>query len=256
MVAKAATSVCFKDIEDFFITLNNQMVHYGDQRVEDLSVYIDSLDTGNLNIAPLGYGVTKMSFLYNSYVDYNKLLEFYDTAKTSKKTTICFDFKEGQGCIKSLVLTRDKTSGPFQRAKVFFRTTDLSKKIIPDLFLVRHIIEECPNIQFQNLVLFISQGYLLPAAIANTYNVILGLSKKDFNPKKVLHKQILSYIKTSEEFDLNDHNRVMGGYFKLLEYKYRELNDIHVPPVTYKECKAKLKGIERRKANGPKNKKG
>lgn len=59
-----------------------------------------------------------------------------------------------------------------------------------------------------------------------------------------------------EEF-FPEHNSTMipkGHFmledFKLLEYKYRELNNIYVQPVTPKECKVKLRGIERRKANG------
>lgn len=240
----------FRTIEEFFLEHNRTMISKGHFMVEDFSIRINSLDTGKINIAPLGYGLTKMSFLYNSYVDYPKLLSFYELARTSRKTAIAFDFKSDQGCIKSLVLTRDRTSGPFSRAKVFFRTTDLSKKIVPDLFLIRHLLEECPNFKFDRLVLFISQGYVLPAAVANTYDTLLGLKKEDFNRDKPLHRQILSYIKTSEEFDLDNHNRVMGGYFKLLEYKYRELNNIYVQPVTYKECKVKLREIERRKAHG------
>lgn len=161
-------------------------------------------------------------------------------SRSSKKLSIVFDFKQEQGCLKSLVLTRDKVSEPFKRAKVFFRTADLSKKIVPDLFLIRHILEECPNYEHELLTLYIAHGYLLPAAIANTYDTLLGLNKKFFKEDNPLHKKIMYYINTAEEFDLNNHSRVMGGYFKLLEYKYRELNNIYVEPVTYKECKKKL----------------
>lgn len=232
------------NIADFFYDVNRSIIRELDNEyIEDYIVIIKSLECGSLSIAPLGYGVTKMSFLYNSYVNTYRLREFMRLCSTSKKLSVCYDFKGEQGCLKSLVLTRDKVSEPFRRAKVFFRTVDLSKKIIPDLFLIRFILEECPNYVHDSLTLFISQGYLLPAAVANTYDTLLGLSKEDFRPSNKLHRKILSYIRSHESFDLNNHKRVMGGYFKLIEYKYKELNGIHVPPVYYKDCKVKLRGL-------------
>lgn len=235
--------VSYKHIKDFFIKINRHVMRFTDGYIEDLVINLDSLECGSLSIAPLGYGVTKMSFLYNSYIERGSIQEFYNLCKDSKKLSVVFDFKQDQGCLKSLVLTRSKTSEPFKRAKLFFRTVDLSKKIIPDLFLVKFILENCDNFEFESLTLFISHGYILPAAVANTYDTILGIKKQQFNPDNSLHKKILYYINTAEEFDLNSHNRVMGGYFKLIEYKYKELNNIPVPPITYEDCKVKLEKL-------------
>lgn len=236
------------DIKSFFLDINTSMIFSKDyikpvvNQVDNLIVNISNIDFKDLDIAPLGYGTTKMSFLYNSYVDKDSLNEFLRNCKTNKKNSIVFDFKGQQGCLKSLVLTRDKTSGVFNKAKVFWRTVDLSKKLIPDLMLIAFILEQCDMFEFEELTLFIAHGFIMPAVIANTYDVLLGLELGDFDKHNPFHKKVLAYIETSHKYKPTD-KRVMGGYLKLLQYKYKELSGEDIKPVTYKECEVKLRRL-------------
>lgn len=268
----------YDNMVDFFIGINHEIIFNEKyitrasnmNLIEDIMVDIMSTGMGDFNLAPLGYSsATKATLLYGQYIDTAKLHNLIELCKGKKgnthkentKNTITLDFKEvfdddlvmpfkkDQGCIKSLVLCRDNPRQPYSRVKVFFRASELSRKMAPDLMLITWLCSIFPCFEFDRLTLYISQGYLVPAILANTYDTVLGLRKDMFDENNNFQRSILCGIRRTENHDPTKPNAGKGCYGRLEQLKWNELQGVpykHVGEDTYlatftkrykKECK-------------------
>jgi hypothetical protein len=236
--------------------------------IEDIIVDIKSTGMPDFNVAPLGYSSsTKATLLYGQYIDTSKLHNLIEMCKGNKdkgskktkntKNTIVLDFdpietdpefgpidnevfldninmpfKRDQGCVKHLILCRDNPRVPYSRVKVFFRASELSRKIVPDLFLITWLCSIFPCFELDRVTLYISQGYLVPAILANTYDIVLGLNKEMFDPDNNFQRSILCGIRRIDNHDPNKPNAGKGCYGRLEQLKYNELRGVPYKQVT------------------------
>lgn len=234
---------CFIDINREIIFNEKYITRTSNMNlIEDLIIDLKSTGMPGFNLAPLGYtSVTKATLLYGQYIDTAKLHNLIELSKGEKgntKNTITMDFnevyesdegsinmpfKKDQGCIKTLVLCRDNPRQPYTRMKVFFRASEMSRKLVPDLLLLTWLCNIIPGFELKKLTLYIAQGYLVPAILANTHDTILGLHKDMFDPDNNFQRSILCGIRRIENHDPTKPNAGKGCYGRLEQMKWKEL---------------------------------
>lgn len=131
--------------------------------VEDLFLTLDSIDCEKVDLAPLGYSPRKWGHLVKTYIDLDKLREFFHLCEISKGISIGYDFKRkdtGNGsCMREVILTRHSRKKPWTKATVIWRATELQKRWAADLILLHHLLSKVPNSQFTEIEFFITSAY-------------------------------------------------------------------------------------------------
>lgn len=232
----------YKDFKEMFIELNKYMIDNSDKAsstentFSDLIIKVNSIDTGNLDITHISYKIGKIKHLVNKYVDINKLKAFIEEKDSCTKNTLAFDFELEQGCIKTIILSRDNRKGDFSEAKIFFRTVDVSKKLLPDLMLIRYILEKC---EVSECTFYMCQAFQMPSNIMCISKSILGLDRKYFSKPNKFNKGINRYFGYYDKF--SPETKTSNGPFnRIYQYLWECENGVIRKPVTYKDCRKEL----------------
>lgn len=226
--------------------INPDITHYMSSRVlfNDLIIKVKNPDCTGIDLGKLAYKKGKWPHLLRTYVDMNKLKKFYEEIANPTVTTFSFDFKTGEngkgGCIKSMVFTRNAMGKKkFNSVKVIWRTTELQRKFAPDLIMIARILESCPNLELEEILLIIPQAYHSVLYMVPFTDVVFGFDiDKDCKPKKYpYHQQLLN---RSKWFRPGHEPCKRMTTLRLQEWKWNIIDGWEPEPVTYEDCELPL----------------
>lgn len=165
--------------------------------VEDLFLTLDSIDCEKVDLAPLGYSPRKWGHLVKTYIDPDKLREFFHLCEISKGISIGYDFKRkdtGNGsCMREVILTRHSRKKPWTKATVIWRATELQKRWAADLILLHHLLSKVPNSQFTEIEFFITSAYQSGMYVIPLVEPVFGVKMKDLDPTAHPYWKIIRY---------------------------------------------------------------
>lgn len=122
----------------------------------------------SIDLGKLGYGFAKWPHLVKSYVNLEKMDTFWNKIPSLRGLSWSFRFNEREGrngpCLIAIVLTRDDSKVPFERAKVIWRTAEVQRRWAADLALIhvffRDMPEECRKyVKLEEISLYLSHCY-------------------------------------------------------------------------------------------------
>lgn len=198
---------CYKDISRLVFD------HWGEYKfykygstyhLDECLIYIMNNEC-DINISKLNYTFAKWKTLNNKYIDFNEYDKFKELCKTSNSRTLTFNFKihEGkQSCLIAIVLQRKFRDKPWDRMKVFYRTTEVFKKFPVDLILFHKIWEDLPNTNLEYIELIIPSMFwrieFLAELIGEGYFTIDEFSKNNEPSELIRHEYQRYYGENAE----------------------------------------------------------
>lgn len=196
----------YKDFSEAYFKLNREILLHPEQIdymenprgvIEDLFITIDSIVCDKVDLAPLGYSPKKWDHLVKTYIDLDKLGEFYHLCEISKGISIAFDFNRktvGNGsCMREVILTRNNRKKPWQKARVIWRATELQKRWAADLILLHHLLSKIPNSQFSSIEFFIISAYQSGMYVIPLVESVFGVKMEDLDPKAHPYWRVIRY---------------------------------------------------------------
>lgn len=130
----------------------------------------------NLDLADFGYKRNKWKHLLNTYIDYEHLLDFKNKLTKVSGLAYTFYFKHKKvnngSCLISIVLTRDKRHGKWNHAKVFYRVTEIQRRMAADLVMLNRFFTELdPEVcEIQDVTFYMAQCYCSAKFINGFYD--------------------------------------------------------------------------------------
>ncbi|MGL4253982.1 MAG: hypothetical protein ACRCR2_08060 [Fusobacteriaceae bacterium] len=242
----------YKTFGDCFLGINKEalnnpdIAHYMSSRVlfNNLIIKVDNTNCDGIDLGKLAYKKGKWPHLLRTYVDMDKLKQFYKEIQDAKVTTFSFDFNTSDtgkgGCIKSMVFTRNAMGKKkFNSVKIIWRTTELMRKFAPDLIMIARILEQCPMLDLDEIILIIPQAYHSVLYMVPFTDVVFDFNiDTDCKPKKYPYHQQL--INRSKWFRPGHEPCKRQTTYRLQEWKWAILNGWQPEPVTYKDCELPL----------------
>ncbi|MGL4253139.1 MAG: hypothetical protein ACRCR2_03650 [Fusobacteriaceae bacterium] len=224
-----------KELLDMSLKGSNDLSDGRMNKLEDVVIDIDSMDLEDLDLTLLSYRRTKISMLLNKYVDNDNLQNFYNVCSTCERESIGFDFNPGvKNCIKNVVLVKDKRKKPYDRVKVFWRSTDSCKAMLADLFMIKSIIENCPNVEPIRITLYFSVIFQTPSGVVCIYDDMLGLKDKDLKGVGSFARSVNLCLGYRDNY-VPGEKSLASPVTKIWHYKY-ELKQGNIPkPIYYEE---------------------
>ena len=236
----------YKDFSEAYFELNREILLHPQHLdylvntrgiVEDLFLTLDSIDCEKVDLAPLGYSPRKWGHLVKTYIDLDKLREFFHLCEISKGISIGYDFKRkntGNGsCMREIILTRHSGKKPWTKATVIWRATELQKRWAADLILLHHLLFKVPNSQFFKIEFFITSAYQSGMYVIPLMEPVFGVKMRDLDPAahpywRVIHRSNKYYQEDSPRQKLGIAWRMQDVAKAIREGKTFE-------PITYKD---------------------
>ena len=150
----------YDNFDNLFLDLNRKIVEDPDRYLQYKSAdnfYLDFLylivdnPVANLDFSFLGFKTNKFYKLVESYINLDEWERFKKKISKTRSLNITFYFnqqkKKGNNqdaspCILSLVFAREKRQIKFNKATLFYRTTELCKTFYVDLVLMDRLLKD------------------------------------------------------------------------------------------------------------------
>lgn len=211
----------FIDFTDLFYTLNKDIVNNITDYEEDntgTNFYIKPLVLKansyncDLNLGDFNYSYLKLKNLINNYIDIEELKNFKEHLKNSTGTSLTYYFKtkkpkkgtttDNGPCLLNIVITRKNRKSIWNRAFIYYRTTEINRRFGADLILFNKFINELPSCcDIKEVFIILPKSYL---------NIRYATTQHDMsklNPEIDLHKKMLK-----EYNNMKDVNRQHSKY--------------------------------------------
>lgn len=146
----------------------NEMIDFNTSELGYVNNVFIACKTYNcdLDLGVFGYSKNKWGHLLKTYVDYDRLLEFYDKLHKVSGLSFTYDFKRkyinNGSCLLECVLTRRERHKTWTEAHIMYRTTELQRRFAADLCLIHHFIKELPEdiCDIQRVYFYMPQCYV------------------------------------------------------------------------------------------------
>ena len=197
--------------------------------VEQVHIMTPSSNTTGLEMHTVGYSSNKWEHLKRSYLGPEKVEELATFGVGVKGLSCGFDFRrkeEGNGaCLRELILSRKKRSSSWTSLTVVWRTSEVTRKLLPDLILIEEIAKLIPNTDFQEFHLFFASMYQSSKIVVPFVEEPIGVPFKSLSMELPHAKEVIRSKETYYDPDQPPH-RLKADVARMREiYKGR----IHEP---------------------------
>lgn len=234
----------YKDFNECFIELNRYILTHpeigekgaGRVLINNMFVELESTKADRIDLGMVGYKKNKWDHLLRTYVDLEKLQNFYKGLTAVAGTTYSFDFKIKEsgngGCIKSIVFTRINRK-EWSEAHVIWRTCQFENKFAADLILIARILNEAPNANIKKIYFHIPQGYQSSIYVSYLMEHVFNITEEDLPD----HPYCKS-IKAQAKWKNPEHRLCLRATTARSQNFYRKLlRGEKIDKVMYKHCK-------------------
>lgn len=178
------------------------------QYISDLIVETESFEIkGPLNnLGNLNYTKMKWNVLLKKYIDNDSYFSLKKRLVESKHKTLTFNFnihvgdsstrdqtKNKDSCLICLVFGRNKTSGPWTRASVTWRSSEIFQKFAVDLMLLNRMFNDLPNLDLKNIFLHFAQCFWSSFKLCELIDSPLFSVEEFKNSKTFLGKKLFDH---------------------------------------------------------------
>lgn len=239
----------YKDFEDSYLSLNKEILLFPDiinfetasmGIIKDLFIEVDNKNLGNLDLGSIGYKKEKFKNLINVYLGNEKIEELKNLGKNIKGLIYGFDFKRKNtnngSCLREILISREKRNKPWDTITIIWRTTELQRRWLADLFLIYKIIEIIPNSDFKKIKMILpycyqSAMYVIPL-IKPIFNIEMKeIEKNKNNPyiKNLLYRYnnyYLNFPKTKVLKNMENNIKLFKDYQKNIKPEKIKIEDL------------------------------
>ena len=237
----------YKDFSEAYFELNRDILLHPEQIdymenargvIEDLFITIDSIACDKVDLAPLGYSPKKWDHLVKTYIDRDKLREFYHLCEISKGISLGYDFKRkdtGNGsCMREVILTRHSRKKPWTKATVIWRATELQKRWAADLILLHHLLSKVPNSQFTEIEFFITSAYQSGMYVIPLVEPVFGVKMEDLDPTAHPYWKVIRY-RNQKYFQPDSPRQKLRPAWRMQDVANAIREGREFEPITYKD---------------------
>ena len=218
----------YRDFSEAYFELNKDILLHPEQInymentrgvIEDLFITIDSIACDKVDLAPLGYSPKKWDHLVRTYIDRDKLREFYHLCEISKGISIAFDFNRKK---------------PWQKARVIWRATELQKRWAADLILLHHLLSKIPNSQITEIEFYIVSAYQSGMYVIPLVESVFGVRMKSLDPTKSPYWKVIRY-RNQKYFQPDSPRQKLSPAWRMQDVANAIREGREFEPITYKD---------------------
>lgn len=237
----------YKDFSEAYFGLNKDILLHPEQIdymentrgvIEDLFITIDSIACDKVDLAPLGYSPKKWDHLVKTYIDLDKLREFYHLCEISKGISVAFDFNRkttGNGsCMREVILTRNNRKKPWQKARIIWRATELQKRWAADLILLHHLLSKIPNSQITEIEFYIVSAYQSGMYVIPLVESVFGVPMESLDPTKSPYWKVIRY-RNQKYFQPDSPRQKLSPAWRMQDVANAIREGKEFEPITYKD---------------------
>lgn len=242
----------YRDFSEAYFELNRDILLHPEQIdymentrgvIEDLFITIDSYDCEKVDLAPLGYSPKKWDHLVKTYLDLEKLREFYKSCETSKGVSIAFDFNRkttGNGsCMREIILTRHSRKKPWSKATIIWRATELQKRWAADLILIHHILKLIPYSEIKEIEFYVVSAYQSGMYVIPLVENLFGIEMKSLDPKAHPYWKVIRY-RNDKYFQPDSPRQKLSPAWRMQDVAEAFRQGKEFTPITYKKFKLEV----------------
>ena len=162
----------YKDFQEAFLNINREILLHPEiidfqssnmAFLDGLIIDCENKNLGDLTLDSLGYKKTKFKSLVNIYLGEEKIEELKHLGENSSALIIGFDFKRktthNGSCIREIFISRENRNKPWNKINIVWRTAELQRRWLADLFLIYKIMEIIPNSKFEKIRMVFNYAY-------------------------------------------------------------------------------------------------
>lgn len=237
----------YKDFSEAYFNLNRDILLHPEQInymentrgvIEDLFITIDSIACDKVDLAPLGYSPKKWDHLVKTYIDLDKLKEFYHLCEISKGISVAFDFNRkttGNGsCMREVILTRNNRKKPWQKARIVWRATELQKRWAADLILLHHLLSKIPNCELQEVEFYIVSAYQSGMYVIPLVESVFKVPMESLDPEKSPYWKVIRY-RNQKYFQPDSPRQKLSPAWRMQDVANAIREGKEFEPITYKD---------------------
>ena len=150
----------------------------------------------DIDLAAFGYAKNKWSQLMRVYIDYESLTVFKERLSSASGLSLTYYFKQKKvnngSCLIGVVLTRSNRKGPWERAKVLYRTTEIQRRFAADLVLISVFLKELPECCAINEVYFYFPQSYISGMVINGYLEMFDVGEEELDSSNGWIKNLLN----------------------------------------------------------------
>lgn len=230
-------SEAYEAINRHFIDNPELSILYGSKNIgkSPLLIELNSINADKIDLGVIGYKSGKWPHLLNSYVDLERLKNFYRGLNTST-SSLTYNFKDKDhgngGCLRSITFIR-KNKKEFNEIHVMWRTCQLETKFAADLILISKIIEQAPNTKATKIYFHMAEAFQSARYTAYIMEMAFGRKVQDLPEGVPFYKKL-----KGEQSWMNPESELCKrGSIARYQKRYWEwLAGVKFEKVTIKEC--------------------
>ena len=209
----------YKDFNDLYHNFSRLLINDLDKYKEDsfivgATVYLNNVVIKttscdcNLDMADFNYTLNKWTTLKNKYIDPIAYFDLKDRLQTSTAKTLTFNFKIHIGrntdedqtknrdsCLVALVFSRNGNSGKWTTVNIYYRVTEIFKKMAIDLILFNRMFNDLPNLDLHEYLIHIPQPFYSTFILAELMGNLFDISEFDHPDNFICFKKNRFYEK-------------------------------------------------------------
>lgn len=242
----------YKDFSEAYFGLNRdillhpQQINYLENTrgvIEDLFITLDGYGCERIDLAPLGYSPRKWDHLVKTYIDLDKLREFYHLCEISKGISIAFDFNRktvGNGsCMREVILTRNSRKKPWQKVRVIWRATELQKRWAADLILLHHLISKIPNAEITGIEFYVVSAYQSGMYVIPLVESLFKVDMESLKPEVHPYWKVIRY-RNQKYYQPDSPRQKLSPAWRMQDVANAIREGKTFTPITYKDFKLEV----------------
>ena len=240
----------YKDFQEAFLNINREILLHPEIIdfqsssmcvLDGLIIDCENKNLGDLTLDSLAYKKTKFKSLVNIYLGEEKIEELKHLGENTSGLIIGFDFQRktthNGSCIREIFISRENRNKPWNKINIVWRTAELQRRWLADLFLIYKIMEIIPNSKFEKIRMVFNYAYQNCFYVIPFIKPIFKINLKELEKNKEYYSIKYIFNKLEKYFKpenppgklLNEQRKyikIFKDYEKGMEYKEIDINNI------------------------------